>query len=124
LSGKEVFMSEDPNHGKHDSAVDMSFPASDPVARGTPTGTEEPRRPVDRKPPIITREQIEHARRSKGTQASVEALRSTEPVDQPDAETVKVRQGTGPRAMVSVLLLSLLAAAAAGAVLIGYFGWM
>jgi hypothetical protein len=48
---------------------------------------------------------------------------TTEPVDHPTVETVKVRQGTGPRATVSVLLLSLLAAAAAGAILIGYFVW-
>jgi hypothetical protein len=48
-----------------------------------------------------------------------------EPVDRPSAQTVKVRQGTGPRAMVSVLLVSLLLAAVAGAALLLYyaFGW-
>jgi hypothetical protein len=46
------------------------------------------------------------------------------PVDRPSAQTVKLRQGTGPRAMVSVLLVSLLLAAIAGAVLLFYFfGW-
>jgi hypothetical protein len=46
---------------------------------------------------------------------------SEKPVDRPSAETVKVRQGTGPRAMVSVLLISLLLAAILGAVLLYYF---
>ena len=32
---------------------------------------------------------------------------NTKPVDHTDRETVEVRQGTGPRAMVSVLLISL-----------------
>jgi len=53
-------------HGKHDEAVDMTFPASDPVAHGKPTGTEKPRRPVDRKAPVITREEIEQAQRGEG----------------------------------------------------------
>jgi hypothetical protein len=43
------------------------------------------------------------------------------PIDRPSDETVKMRQGTGPRAMVSVLLLSLLMAAIAGVVLLYYF---
>jgi hypothetical protein len=43
------------------------------------------------------------------------------PIDRPSDQTVKVRQGTGPRAMVSVLLLSLLMAAIAGFVLLFYF---
>jgi len=46
-----------------------------------------------------------------------------EAVDHPSRETVKVRQGTGPRATVSVLFLSMIAAAVAGAVLVGYFVW-
>ena len=41
---------------------------------------------------------------------------NTKPADHPDRETVEVRQGTGPRAMVSVLFLSLsVAAVGAGA---------
>jgi hypothetical protein len=32
------------------------------------------------------------------------------PVDRPSQETVEVRQGTGPRAMVSVLMISTIAA--------------
>jgi hypothetical protein len=48
---------------------------------------------------------------------------SSEPVDHPDRETVKVRQGTGPRATVSVLFGSMVAAALAGAVIIVYFVW-
>ena len=46
---------------------------------------------------------------------------STEIADRPSPETVKVRQGTGPRATVSVLLLSLGAAVVAGAAIVGYF---
>ena len=46
---------------------------------------------------------------------------STEVVDQPSRETVRVRQGTGPRDMVSVLFVSLIAAAVAGAVIVAYF---
>jgi hypothetical protein len=48
---------------KVDKAVDMTFPASDPVAAGEATSTEPPRRPVDREPPVISKEQIEQARR-------------------------------------------------------------
>ncbi len=43
------------------------------------------------------------------------------PVDRPSAQTVKVRQGTGPHATVSVLLVSLLLAAIAGIMLLFYF---
>ena len=43
------------------------------------------------------------------------------PVDRPSDRAVKVRQGTGPRTMVSVLLTSLLIAAAAGILLLAYF---
>ena len=49
---------------------------------------------------------------------------TTEPVDHPSRETVKVRQGTGPRATVSVLFLSMIAAAIAGAVLVAYFAYV
>jgi hypothetical protein len=48
---------------------------------------------------------------------------TTEPVDHPDRETVDVCQGTGPRATVSVLFSSLIAAALIGAALIAYFVW-
>jgi hypothetical protein len=46
---------------KLDDAVDMTFPASDPAAPGRATGTEPARRPVDRKAPLITKEDIERA---------------------------------------------------------------
>ena len=59
-------MSKPAKDKKHDKAVDMTFPASDPVAHGKPTGTEKPARPADRKAPRITREQIEQARRGDG----------------------------------------------------------
>lgn len=46
---------------------------------------------------------------------------NTEPVDHPSRDTVKVRQGTGPRATVSVLLVSLTLAAIVGIALLAYF---
>ena len=51
---------------KVDQAVDMTFPASDATAHGNPTGTEPPKRPMDRKTPTITKEQIERAQRGEG----------------------------------------------------------
>jgi hypothetical protein len=51
---------------KIDDAIDKTFPASDPPATGRATSTEEPARPTDRKAPIITKEEIEHARKGKG----------------------------------------------------------
>jgi hypothetical protein len=51
---------------KIDSAVDMSFPASDAPAHGKATSTEPPRRPADRKAPVITKEAIEQAQRGEG----------------------------------------------------------
>jgi hypothetical protein len=52
---------------KHDKAVDMTCPASDPTAHGPPTGREPPCRPVDRKAPVITKEQIDQRRAVKAT---------------------------------------------------------
>jgi hypothetical protein len=49
-----------------DKAVDMTFPASDAPAHGNATGTEPPARPVDRKAPAITKDQIERAQRGEG----------------------------------------------------------
>jgi hypothetical protein len=46
---------------------------------------------------------------------------NSKPVDHPDRETVEIRQGTGPRAMVSVLLISLAFAGVSGAALLAYF---
>jgi hypothetical protein len=43
------------------------------------------------------------------------------PVDRPDKATVAVRQGTGPRAMVTVLLLSTVAALVVLALIYFYF---
>jgi hypothetical protein len=51
---------------KIDQSVDMSFPASDAPASGETTGTEAPKRPVDRKAPVITKEEIEQAQRGQG----------------------------------------------------------
>lgn len=49
-----------------DEAVDMTFPASDPTAPGDETATEPSRRPADRKPPRITREEVEAAAHDEG----------------------------------------------------------
>jgi hypothetical protein len=48
-------------------------------------------------------------------------MSNSDPVDRPNPEAVKVRQGTGPRATVSVLLTSLALATFVGVVLLGYF---
>jgi hypothetical protein len=48
-------------------------------------------------------------------------MNNSEPVDHPSKETVEVRQGTGPRATVSVLLISLTLAALVGVALLAYF---
>jgi hypothetical protein len=46
-----------------------------------------------------------------------------EPVKEPDREAVEVRQGTGPDNTISVLTISLLLAAIAGAVLVTWW-WL
>jgi hypothetical protein len=48
-------------------------------------------------------------------------MMSSAPVDHPDRKTVQVRQGTGPRSMVSVLLISLALATLLGLLLLAYF---
>jgi hypothetical protein len=49
-----------------DKAVDMTLPASDPVATGGATSTEPSARPRDRKPPLLRKQEIEQARRGHG----------------------------------------------------------
>ena len=51
---------------KVDRAVDMTFPASDPIATGKATSTEPPKRPKDRQAPVISKEEIEQAQRGSG----------------------------------------------------------
>lgn len=51
---------------KIDDAVEKTFPASDPPATGNPTGTEPVQKPVDRKAPVVSKEEIENARQGKG----------------------------------------------------------
>lgn len=48
---------------KLDKAIRDTFPASDPPAAGKATSTEPSKRPKDRHPPEITKEQIEKAER-------------------------------------------------------------
>ena len=63
---------------KVDKAVDMTFPASDATAHGKATGTEAPRRPADRKAPLVTKDQIEQAKRGEGHK-QVEPARAKHP---------------------------------------------
>jgi hypothetical protein len=51
---------------KIDEAIRETFPASDPTATGEATSTEPPKRPKDREPPIISKEEIEQAKQGKG----------------------------------------------------------
>jgi hypothetical protein len=110
---------------KVDKAGDMTFPASDATAHGEATATEQPARPADRQAPQITMEQVEQAQRGEGHKhqpgSSPGVASNSRPVDHPDKQTVDVRQGTGPRATVLVLLLSLAMAAVAGVVVLAYF---
>jgi hypothetical protein len=50
-------------------------------------------------------------------------MSDSKPVDHPDRETVQVRQGTGPRETISVLLISLAMVAVMGVALITYFAY-
>ena len=60
-------MSEDDKKFKKlDDVIEKTFPASDPVNVGTPTGTEPSGNPMDRAPPLITKEQIDAAQRGEG----------------------------------------------------------
>jgi hypothetical protein len=52
-----------------------------------------------------------------------EATKAPTPADHPDRETVAVRQGTGPRATVSVPVISIACAAVAGVLPMAYFVW-
>jgi hypothetical protein len=51
---------------KVDKSVDMTYPASDATAHGTPTSTEPPARLANRKAPRVRKEQIERAQRGEG----------------------------------------------------------
>ena len=64
-----------------------------------------------------------NAARATNTSVEGEQMRTGKPVDHPDRETVRVRQGTGPRATVSVLFISLIMAAVAGMILLAYFNF-
>jgi hypothetical protein len=105
---------------KVDRSIDHTFPASDPTPPSRVTANEPGVRPVDRQAPIITKEQIDMAQRGEG-HSHHDATMGSELADHPDQGSVDVRQGTGPRATVSVLLVSLLLAIGAGAVVFAYF---
>jgi hypothetical protein len=108
---------------KIDQAGKASFPASDPTPHASSTSTELPGRPVDRMAPRITKEQIEQAQHGDGHhhRDGELAMDDSRPADHPDSEAIAIRQGTGPRAMVSVLLISLMFSAVAGVALLAYF---
>lgn len=55
-----------PKDRKLDDAVKETFPASDPLSTGSTTSTEAPTRPVERKAPVIRKEDIEAAQRGDG----------------------------------------------------------
>jgi hypothetical protein len=61
------------------------------------------------------------AARVTNTSAQGKRMENNRPLERPDGEAVQVRQGTGPRAMVSVLFISLTMTAVAGVVLLGYY---
>ena len=48
-----------------DEALSETFPASDPIAAGVPTGTEPLPQPVDRKAPRIDRDEVVAVARQK-----------------------------------------------------------
>jgi len=108
---------------KTDQAGKASFPASDPTPYASSTSSELPGRPVDRMAPRITKEEIEQAQHGDGHhhRDGELAVDDGKPVDHPHSERVSIRQGTGPRSMVSVLLISLMLSAVAGAALMAYF---
>ena len=54
---------------KLDDAVEKTFPASHPVNVGTPTGTEPSGKPVDRAPPLITKERLMPPSRGRATRS-------------------------------------------------------
>jgi hypothetical protein len=51
-------------------------------------------------------------------------MEGTKPADHPDSNTVETRQGTGPRATVSVLFVSMGLAALVGLALVAYWLWL
>ena len=55
-----------PKERKLDDAVKETFPARDPTSTGSATSTEAPARPVERKAPVIRKEDIEAAKRGDG----------------------------------------------------------
>jgi hypothetical protein len=108
---------------KIDKSVAMTFSASDAIAHGEPTSTEPPARPTDRRAPRITKEKIERPSEARvaNTRVRGDRMDTSKPENRSDRETVQVRQGTGPRAMVSVLFVSLTMMVVAGVALLAYF---
>jgi len=62
------------------------------------------------------------ARRAAGQHDMESTVLDSKPADRADQQSEDVRQGTGPRATVPVLLVSLLLAVAAGMSFVIYFG--
>jgi hypothetical protein len=62
---------------KVDKALDMTFPASDPPASGRSTGTEPPARPIGRRAPRISKQQLDAAAGGRDRPAERGASAST-----------------------------------------------
>ena len=71
--------------------------------------------------PELSQPQVSCSRKYRPHSFKEISLDNSKPVDQPDQATVDVRQGTGPRETVSVLLISLVLASLAGIAFIAYF---
>ena len=86
---------------KIDKGVELTFPASDPPAVGTPTGTEAARRPIDRTAPLITKEDVDAAslpealseRRTRHHGLGTEGLEPSDNVAPPADEQGLGREG-------------------------------
>jgi hypothetical protein len=55
VSPRRKEMDREDRDRKLDQAIEMTFPASDPIAVGRPTSTEAPARPVSVKPTRVGR---------------------------------------------------------------------
>jgi hypothetical protein len=62
-----------------DRALELTFPASDPIAPGNVTSTEKSGRPVDRQPPVISREDVERASKVKPAKPAARDAQSPAP---------------------------------------------
>lgn len=89
---------------KIDKAVEMTFPASDPVTAGKATGTEAASRPTDRHAPLITKEDVDrasaglekHEARAPADDAAERGERKQRKIDKLDQPKTKGKKQSGP----------------------------